>query len=84
LTPLPILHVITRLIVGGAQKNAMLTAALLGPRRYAVDIISGPQTDLEVNLIKRDLCAWVPFDILPCTQLQLRTVVLLAESRFST
>jgi hypothetical protein len=72
LTPLPILHVITRLIVGGAQENTMLTADLLDPERYAVDVISGPQTDLEVNLIKRDLCAWVSLDILPYTQPQLR------------
>jgi hypothetical protein len=48
----PVLHIITRLIVGRAQENTMLTAALLDPRRYAVDIISGPQTGPEGRLIK--------------------------------
>ncbi len=50
-SPIPVLHVITRLIVGGAQENTMYTAALLDPRRYAVDVLSGPQTGSEGSLI---------------------------------
>lgn len=35
-----VLHIITRLIVGGAQENTMLTAALLDPERHAVAVVS--------------------------------------------
>ena len=48
--PRPVLHIITRLIVGGAQENTMLTAALLDPNRYTVDVISGP---LAVHIASR-------------------------------
>jgi len=50
LTTIRVLHPITRLIVGGAQENTIgrlvsaLTATLLDPDRYAVDVIGGPQT----------------------------------------
>ncbi len=47
-----VLHIITRLIVGGAQENTMLTAALLDPNRYIVDVASGPQTGSEGSLIE--------------------------------
>ena len=46
-----VLHIITRLIIGGAQENTMLTAALLDPARYTVEVISGPQTGREGSLI---------------------------------
>ena len=64
-SPTPVLHVITRLIVGGAQENTMLTAALLDPRRYAVDVISGPQTGPEGSLIEEVRARGVPLDIYP-------------------
>ena len=50
-SPIPVLHPITRLIVGGAQENTMYTAALLDKSRYDVEIISGPQTGSEGSLI---------------------------------
>lgn len=50
--PLPILHLITRLIIGGAQENTMLTADYLDKSRWAVDVISGPQTGPEGSLIE--------------------------------
>ena len=65
LIPLPVLHVITRLIVGGAQENTMLTADLLDPQRYAVDVISGPQTGPEGSLIEEVRARGVPLDIYP-------------------
>ncbi len=46
-----VLHPITRLIIGGAQENTMLTADLLDKKRWAVDVISGPQTGPEGSLI---------------------------------
>lgn len=52
-----VLHPITRLIIGGAQENTMLTAVLMnkgvvGDGRYQVDIVSGPQTGPEGSLIE--------------------------------
>ncbi len=47
-----ILHPITRLIIGGAQENTILTAALLDSTDWAVTILSGPQTGSEGSLIE--------------------------------
>lgn len=47
MTPIPLLHPITRLIVGGAQENTIgqfvsaLTADLLDPDRWDVDGVTG-------------------------------------------
>ena len=60
-----VLHVITRLIVGGAQENTMLTAALLDPERYDVDVFSGPQTGPEGSLIEEVRARGVPLTIEP-------------------
>lgn len=49
--PIPVIHLITRLIVGGAQENTLYTAALLDPVRYEVRVISGAQTGREGSLI---------------------------------
>jgi glycosyltransferase involved in cell wall biosynthesis len=48
---IPVLHPITRLIIGGAQENTILTAQLLDPARWAVDVICGPQTGSEGSLM---------------------------------
>lgn len=50
--PIKVLHPITRLIIGGAQENTMLTAQLLSQAGWAVDIVSGPQTGSEGSLIE--------------------------------
>jgi len=60
-----VLHIITRLIVGGAQENTMLTADLLDPERYAVDVLSGPQTGPEGSLIEEVRERGVPLTIEP-------------------
>jgi len=49
---IPILHIITRLIVGGAQENTMYTAAMLDKNLFNVEILSGPQTGSEGSLIE--------------------------------
>jgi len=48
----PVLHPITRLIIGGAQENTLLTAALLDPDEWDVSVLSGPQTGSEGSLIE--------------------------------
>ncbi|CAN5605048.1 glycosyltransferase family 4 protein [soil metagenome] len=47
-----VLHPITRLIIGGAQENTMLTAQLLDKSEWDVAIVSGPQTGSEGSLIE--------------------------------
>ena len=51
-TSIRVLHPITRLIIGGAQENTMLTAQLLRQEGWEVDIVSGPQTGSEGSLIE--------------------------------
>ena len=65
MTPIPVLHIITRLIVGGAQENTMLTADLLDPERYAVDVVSGPETGPEGSLIEEVRARDIPLTIEP-------------------
>lgn len=48
--PLRVLHIITRMIVGGAQENTMLSCALIDPDRFVSEILSGPETGAEGEL----------------------------------
>lgn len=46
-----ICHVITRLIVGGAQENTLLTCAGLHERGHAVRLVTGPEAGPEGSLL---------------------------------
>ncbi|RMF85799.1 MAG: glycosyltransferase family 1 protein [Planctomycetota bacterium] len=46
-------HIITRLIVGGAQENTLLTCEGLRQRGYDVTLLSGPTTGPEGSLVDR-------------------------------
>ncbi|MCD5398007.1 hypothetical protein LR003_03645 [candidate division NPL-UPA2 bacterium] len=49
--PIKVLHIITRLILGGAQENTVLTVERLGKRRgYEVDLVAGPPLEAKVLL----------------------------------
>ncbi len=63
--PTPILHIITRLIVGGAQENTMLTADLLDKSDWQVDVLCGPQTGVEGSLIPEVRRRKIPLTIEP-------------------
>ena len=65
MTPIPVLHIITRLIIGGAQENTMLTADMLPRERFAVDVLSGPQTGPEGSLIEEVCARGIPLTIEP-------------------
>jgi glycosyltransferase involved in cell wall biosynthesis len=70
MSPIRVLHPITRLIIGGAQENTMLTADYLNHRpeyagQYEVSIVSGPQTGPEGSLIEETRARGVPLTILP-------------------
>lgn len=47
-----VLHTITRLIVGGAQENTILTAQLLDNNKYDVEVVSGIQLGAEGSLFE--------------------------------
>ena len=47
---LKVCHVITRLIVGGAQENTVLSCALLDRVKYDTLLVTGPQTGSEGEL----------------------------------
>ena len=68
-SPIRVLHPITRLIIGGAQENTMLTADLMnkgvGHSPYRVEIVSGPQTGREGSLIEEVRDRGIPLTILP-------------------
>ncbi len=63
--PIPVLQIITRLIVGGAQETVMYTAALLDKNMYRVEVISGPQTGSEGSLIEETRARGVTLTIFP-------------------
>lgn len=74
-----VLHPITRLIIGGAQENTMLTADLMnkgvvGNGRYQVEIVSGPQTGPEGSLIEEVRQRDIPLVILPSLRRELSPV----------
>jgi len=51
--PMRIAHVITRLIVGGAQENTVLSCEGLHARGHDVTLISGPTTGPEGSIVDR-------------------------------
>ncbi|HEV2358598.1 MAG TPA: glycosyltransferase family 4 protein [bacterium] len=61
---IPVLHVITRLVVGGAQENTLLTVERLARDRYAVTLASGPTSGPEGTL-EHGLPPGVPFIRIP-------------------
>jgi glycosyltransferase involved in cell wall biosynthesis len=63
--PISVLHIITRLIVGGAQENTLYTARYLDQNRYQVDVLSGKQTGSEGSLIEEGLSQHVPITFIP-------------------
>jgi len=48
--PLRVLHVITRMIVGGAQENTLLSCALIDREQFPSTLLTGPETGLEGEL----------------------------------
>lgn len=78
----PVLQVITRMIIGGAQETVMLTAA--GLRRppydaqYRVAAISGRQTGPEGSLIEETRARGVPLELLPSLRREIHPTADLA------
>ncbi|MCX6357791.1 MAG: glycosyltransferase family 4 protein [Candidatus Aureabacteria bacterium] len=59
-----VLHVITRLIVGGAQENTIDTCHRLDRSRYDVDLVAGPQLGSEGELVSTIDRSMVGFTVL--------------------
>ena len=51
--PLRVAHVITRMIVGGAQETVLLSAALSDPELVLPVVLCGPQTGAEGSLLPK-------------------------------
>ncbi|MCS7247259.1 MAG: glycosyltransferase family 4 protein [Anaerolineales bacterium] len=64
-SPIKVLHLITRLIVGGAQENTLYTARFLNPQLFDVEVVCGPQTGSEGSLIEEAIRHGVRLSILP-------------------
>lgn len=60
-----IVHVITRLIVGGAQENTILSCEGLAARGHEVILLSGPTTGPEGSLVERARCGSYRFEEMP-------------------
>lgn len=73
-TRIRVLHPITRLIIGGAQENTMLTAQLLDKTQWDVAIISGPQTGVEGSLIEAVQEQGIPLTLEPTLVRELNPV----------
>jgi glycosyltransferase involved in cell wall biosynthesis len=63
--PLRVLHVITRLIVGGAQENTLLTAIGQHRRGMAVSLVAGPDPGPEGDLHDAARGAGLTLHLLP-------------------
>jgi glycosyltransferase involved in cell wall biosynthesis len=63
--PISVIHIITRLIIGGAQENTIYTVELLDKKGFKSSIISGPQTGSEGSLIEEAQERGVQIKILP-------------------
>lgn len=60
-----VLHPITRMIVGGAQENTMLTVHLLDKTQWDAAIITGPQAGPEGSLLDAAAALDVPVTVEP-------------------
>lgn len=60
-----VLHVITRMIVGGAQENTLLSCALADPSRFESEILTGEETGLEGELLTETRRRGVPLHLEP-------------------
>jgi glycosyltransferase involved in cell wall biosynthesis len=63
--PIPVLHPITRLIVGGAQENTLYSAERLDKKLFQVEVLSGVQTGSEGSLIEEACQKQIPLILLP-------------------
>lgn len=61
-----VVHIITRLILGGAQENTLLTCrGLMQSGRYEVTLVTGPAIGPEGELIEQARAWGVPLEIIP-------------------
>lgn len=63
--PLRVLHVITRMIVGGAQENTMLSCALIDRTRFSSTILCGSETGVEGELHSESRARGIPVELEP-------------------
>ena len=63
------MHIITRMILGGAQENTLYTCTgLLSSGEWQVDLVTGPAEGPEGELIDQARAAGVPVTVVDCMQ----------------
>ena len=62
--PPKVIHVITRLVVGGAQENTILSCRGLRDRGYDVTLVTGPEAGPEGSLLESARAAGIPVVVL--------------------
>lgn len=60
-----VLHIITRLIVGGAQENTMLSIIGLNKLGYKAELLSGPTTGPEGEIVSEVRDSGIKLNIIP-------------------
>lgn len=84
--PIRVLHVITRMILGGAQENTLLSCALIDRDRFPSEILCGPETGPEGSLHDDCRRSGVPIHLEPALRRSVRpwldSIALLRLARF--
>jgi glycosyltransferase involved in cell wall biosynthesis len=70
-----VLHVITRMIVGGAQENTMLSCALVDRDRFPSELLTGPQTGPEGQLHEETRARGVTLHVEPALVRQVHPIL---------
>jgi glycosyltransferase involved in cell wall biosynthesis len=73
--PLRVLHVITRMIVGGAQENTLETVCGLDPRRFRTALLCGPESGPEGSLLDEARRRGASVTIEPALRRELRPLL---------
>ena len=71
-----VIHVITRMILGGAQEDALVTLeGLRDSGAYEVGLVTGPETGTEGELLSRAREARIPVRVVPAMRRRVRPVL---------
>jgi glycosyltransferase involved in cell wall biosynthesis len=76
-----ICHLITRLIIGGAQENTLLTCEGLHQREHRVTLVAGPETGPEGSLIEAARAGGYAVRIVPSMRRAIRPFADIAAYR---
>ena len=70
-----ICHIITRLIIGGAQENTLLTCLGLHERGHQVTLLTGPETGPEGSLLEEAAAGGYSVHVIPTLRRAVRPIM---------